>query len=634
MEPDALPFVLSLNELGRDDLAIAGGKGANLGELIRAGFPVPSGYVVTTSAYDCFVAHNHLDDIIETVLRDEQGSGTSIRDAFEQATMPPEVEQSVLSTYHEIGQVPVAVRSSATAEDLPEAAFAGQQDSFLNIVGTQAVLEAVRRCWASLWTDRAMAYRKRQKFDRQTVKLAVVVQHMIAAEIAGVMFTANPVTGKRDEIVIDANPGLGEAVVSGMVTPDHFVLHKRFWGWHIVERQSGQHEVVVQPRPEGGTEHVKGTDTVMLPDRALRRLVQLGTSIQQLFGNPQDIEWAWVQGKLYIVQARPITALPAPPPQANRLVRMLAAIFAEMFPVRPYPLDQTTWLPALSHGAIDPIFSLLGISVPHIEDMMIEESEVIVRFRGQIRVGLTPGMLLAPFRLLWYASRCNPFHQESDTLLVEAVECSETELIVTLKDGRRIATPLWWLPRLFHATPEQRAGMLQLALADLPQCKLDTRELQRANVSYTVETLASLHAEVEETPLCLFLGLDAFRQLDDWHRWQELLDYCHLVVVDRPDMSQSTTDLQTANTSPTIQTLLSQHAVESPGPLHEQRAGCILFQTIPLLDISATRLRDSLKRNHSIRFLVPDAVLDYIQQHQLYTRKEGRRRKGGRKEVE
>lgn len=169
-------------------------------------------------------------------------------------------------------------------------------------------------------------------------------------------------------------------------------------------------------------------------------------------------------------------------------------------------------------------------------------------------------------------------------------------------------------------TPDQRAEMLRLALAGLPQCKVDTRELQRANVSYTVETLVSLHAEVVETPLCLFLGLDAFRQLDGWHRWRELLDYCHLVVVDRPDMSQSTTDLQIANTSPTIQTLLSQHAVDSPGVLHEQRAGCILFQTIPVLDISATQLRDSLKRNHNIRFLVPDAVLDYIQQYQLYTR--------------
>ncbi|MCS3903960.1 nicotinate-nucleotide adenylyltransferase [Methylohalomonas lacus] len=170
------------------------------------------------------------------------------------------------------------------------------------------------------------------------------------------------------------------------------------------------------------------------------------------------------------------------------------------------------------------------------------------------------------------------------------------------------------------ATPEQRAEMLRLALADLPQCKVDTRELQRANVSYTVETLASLHAEVEETPLCLFLGLDAFRQLDGWHRWQELLDYCHLVVVDRPDMSPSTADLQTASTSPTIQTLLSQHAVDSPGALHEQRAGCVLFQSIPTLDISATQLRNSLKHEQTIRFLVPDAVLDYIHQHQLYTR--------------
>lgn len=168
------------------------------------------------------------------------------------------------------------------------------------------------------------------------------------------------------------------------------------------------------------------------------------------------------------------------------------------------------------------------------------------------------------------------------------------------------------------ASPQQRADMLALALADLPQCKLDTRELQRANVSYTVETLESLHAEVNQTPLCLFLGLDAFRQLDGWHRWDELLGLCHLVVVNRPDMSQEMANIRIANFNPAIQNLLEQHAVDSLQSLHQQRAGCILLQDIPALNISATRVRDSLKRNQSIRYLVPDAVLDYIQQHKPY----------------
>jgi phosphoenolpyruvate synthase/pyruvate phosphate dikinase len=293
-------FVVPLEQLGRDNLARAGGKGANLGELIRAGFPVPDGFVVTTAAYDRFAAHNRLGETIPRALREEQGSGATIRAIFEKAPIPPEIERNILATYHELGEDPVAVRSSATAEDLPEAAFAGQQDTFLNILDEQALLDSVRRCWASLWTDRAIAYRNRQKIDQQTVKLAVVVQRMVPAEIAGVLFTANPVTGARDEVVIDANPGLGEAVVSGLVTPDHSVLRKRRWGWSIAERRPGRREVIVQARSGGSTKHVKGssiTDVPELPDRALRRLARLGAAIQRHFGRPQDVEWAWAGGE-------------------------------------------------------------------------------------------------------------------------------------------------------------------------------------------------------------------------------------------------------------------------------------------------------------------------------------------------
>jgi phosphoenolpyruvate synthase/pyruvate phosphate dikinase len=234
-----LPLILSLRELERGDIAIAGGKGANLGELIRAGFPVPAGFVVTTMAYDRFVVHNDLGETIARALRKESGHGADIRSAFEGASIPPEVERGILAAYDRIGQDPVAVRSSATAEDLPEATFAGQQDTFLNVIGEQAILDAVRRCWASLWTDRAIAYRERRRIDQQ-IKLAVIVQRLIVAEVAGVMFTANPVTGARNEISLDANPGLGEAVVSGLVTPEHFVLRRRWSGWWIAERSAGQ----------------------------------------------------------------------------------------------------------------------------------------------------------------------------------------------------------------------------------------------------------------------------------------------------------------------------------------------------------------------------------------------------------
>lgn len=179
----------------------------------------------------------------------------------------------------------------------------------------------------------------------------------------------------------------------------------------------------------------------------------------------------------------------------------------------------------------------------------------------------------------------------------------------------------------FGKTPvadmEQRSAMLELAVSDLPQCKVDLRELQRAGVSYTVDTVVSLREEVKQTPLCLFLGLDAFRQLDGWDRWDELLDHTHIVVVDRPDMNQTTAGIRADNRehnnfSPTVETLLQQHAVDSRHALHEQAAGCILRQSIPNLDISATYIRDLLAADQSIRYLVPDPVLEYIQQHQLY----------------
>lgn len=166
---------------------------------------------------------------------------------------------------------------------------------------------------------------------------------------------------------------------------------------------------------------------------------------------------------------------------------------------------------------------------------------------------------------------------------------------------------------------DQRTTMLELALVDLPQCELDLRELQRAGVSYTVDTVRSLREEVEQIPLCLFLGLDAFRQLDGWDRWDELLDYTHIVVVDRPDMNMTASELQARNDfSPTVETLLKQNAVDSRQALHMQSAGCILRQTIPNLDVSATYIRYLLAANQSIRYLVPDPVLEYIQKHQLY----------------
>jgi pyruvate,water dikinase len=424
--PAPTPLVLPLLRLGRGDLGIAGGKGANLGELVRAGFPVPPGFVVTTAAYDRVVEHAGLDETIARVLRDEHG-GAAIRSAFEAAPIPPEIEREVLAAYERLGQGPVAVRSSATAEDLPRAAFAGQHESFLNVRGTDALLDAVRRCWASLWTDRAIAYRTRLGLDQRAVKLAVVVQRMVPAEAAGVLFTANPVTGATDEVVIDVSRGLGEAVVSGLVTPDHIVLRRRWlnrWGWRVVEHRPGQREIIVRPRAAGGTERVApeagSAAQPLLPKRALSELARLGVAIQRHFGLPQDIEWAWAEGSVFILQARTITALPAPLAQPGHMQRLMAGIVAELLPARPYPLEATTWgIEYVVSALLGPAFRSLGISVCF-RRAFPEDDGVILHFRGQVPYRPTPGLLLAPFRLLRLARRFNPARWRSDPLLAEA----------------------------------------------------------------------------------------------------------------------------------------------------------------------------------------------------------------------
>src|SRR5215207_2912769 len=214
-------LVLDLSQLSVDDVGAVGGKAANLGELIRAGFDVPPGFCVTTEAYRRAVQGTTVE-----------AAGTSTDAPAARATVlrapfPEPVADAVRDAYARLesgAEGPVAVRSSATAEDLPSASFAGQQDTYLNVAGIDDLLDAVHRCWASLWTDRAVAYRAAQGIDGSGVALAVVVQRMVDAESAGVLFTADPVTGRRRQAVLDAAPGLGDAVVSGAVDPDHFVV--------------------------------------------------------------------------------------------------------------------------------------------------------------------------------------------------------------------------------------------------------------------------------------------------------------------------------------------------------------------------------------------------------------------------
>jgi rifampicin phosphotransferase len=310
-------FIKQFGELGRDDIEQAGGKGANLGELTRAGLPVPPGFVILTDAYRAYIAEHQLADKIVGLAGptdDPAGYGSAseqIRALFAEE-ISDSLRAEIADEYAALaGGVPVAVRSSATAEDLPEASFAGQQDTYLNVRGLEDLLVAVRDCWASLWTARAMAYRARQAIDPTTVSLAVVVQQMVDANAAGVMFTANPSNGHRDETVISAAWGLGESVVSGSVNTDNIVVSEA--DGTVLSSETADKAVMTVP-----TEHRTQERPVpqeqrrqpVLSESDAAALAAYGTRIEDHYGAPQDIEWARADGQFFIVQARPITALP------------------------------------------------------------------------------------------------------------------------------------------------------------------------------------------------------------------------------------------------------------------------------------------------------------------------------------
>ena len=282
-------LVVPLSALGARDLPLAGGKGANLGELIHAGFPVPDGFVITTEAYVAAASAAGVDP----------GDPADARSRLTHSPMPSEVATAVREAYRMLGG-PVAVRSSATAEDLPEASFAGQQDTILDVEGEDALGAAVRHCWASLWNERAVSYRATHAVDERALRLAVVVQRMVPAAVAGVLFTADPITGRRRRAAIDAVRGLGEQLVSGAVNPDHYLVDTATLA--VVERRGD-----------------------ILDDIRLRELANIGARIEAHFGKPQDIEWAIDSSKLWIVQSRDITTLypiPSSAPDPERDLRV------------------------------------------------------------------------------------------------------------------------------------------------------------------------------------------------------------------------------------------------------------------------------------------------------------------------
>lgn len=317
-------------DAGDADLETVGGKGRSLVRLVKAGYPVPRGFVVATGAYRRFVADHGLEDRILELARPAVvdgtvsfgGASTDIGGLFEARDLPEKLVAAIGRAYEGLastGDPAVAVRSSANAEDLPEASFAGQQETYLNVQGAQAVAAAVKDCWASLWTPQAINYRHELGIDQGSVAMAVVVQAMVPADVSGILFTANPATGERAEMVVNASFGLGEAVVGGQVTPDTFVVDRETLA--VKETVLGAKDRMVVSEAGQGTriEAVPGERQCVasLPADRASKLAGLAAEVERTFsGVPQDIEWAHCEGTgFFVLQSRPITNLPSPPPK-------------------------------------------------------------------------------------------------------------------------------------------------------------------------------------------------------------------------------------------------------------------------------------------------------------------------------
>lgn len=321
-------FTKTFKQLTKNDVGLAGGKGASLGEMTKAGMPVPPGFVVLASAFDRFLAETDLAVEIEATLKkvnhqdinSVDRAANEIRAMILKAKMPKDIAAEIMSEYRKLksllppnvpggNKVLVAVRSSATAEDSSTAAWAGQLETYLNTKESE-VLKNVQLCWSSLFTPRAIFYRFEQKLNRKPVSVAVVVQAMVQSEVAGICFTVHPVTKDHNQMVIEAGLGLGEAVVSGQITPDTYVIHKN--DFSILDINVSEQTMMII---KGGKDNVhkklspKLGSKQKLTGKQIVELARICKNIEQHYKKPQDIEWALVKDKFYIMQSRPITTL-------------------------------------------------------------------------------------------------------------------------------------------------------------------------------------------------------------------------------------------------------------------------------------------------------------------------------------
>ncbi|MBU0636009.1 hypothetical protein KKE06_03210 [Candidatus Micrarchaeota archaeon] len=308
--------IVWFEEIAKHHIPLVGGKGANLGEMF-ANFPIPNGFSITVHAFSAFLKQNHLHDKIKDLLDKTDENNTTQLDAASKqieewilaGKIPAELEKEIIVHHKKLGADFVAVRSSATAEDLPDASFAGQQATFLN-VKSEKLVEAVKACWASLYSARAIFYRVTKGFAHELVLISVVVQEMVNSKKAGVLFTANPITNSREEMIIEAAFGLGETIVSGMVTPDTLILRKN--DLSVVSHNIGGKRLALVRDEHGENKEIEigeeEANSAALTEKEWKELAKLGLQIEKHYNQFMDIEWA-IDDKIYILQARPITTL-------------------------------------------------------------------------------------------------------------------------------------------------------------------------------------------------------------------------------------------------------------------------------------------------------------------------------------
>ncbi|RBI59763.1 pyruvate, phosphate dikinase [halophilic archaeon] len=414
-------YVITFDDARATNRALVGGKGANLAQLVDADLPVPAGFCVTTAAYEELIddpaIHEAIDELSDLDPADTAAiadAGSELRARIQERSVPKEIRDAIKTALNEIasdrGQA-YAVRSSATAEDLSEASFAGQQETFLNVRGADEIIARVRACMASLFTDRAITYRATNDIPHREVSLAVVVQQMVEPDVSGILFTADPQTGNRHIASIEAGLGLGEALVSGEVTADTVRVDTRTG--EVLDYEVGEQQRAVRPTPEGGTETVEldssdRTSRVLSADQ-IQTLVEAGEEIETMFEYPQDIEWCLDEGELSIVQARPITSLfplPSPLPDDERLHVYFSLGHVQAFAEAMPPLATDVWNEFCQLWMVE-----LGLDA---------DTQWVVEAGGRVYIEMTPFLRVSVLRRWfpkWLSATSEPLAAAVNELL-------------------------------------------------------------------------------------------------------------------------------------------------------------------------------------------------------------------------